>query len=103
MIELLSMPASSAAAEAPHLLCLADELGLTQLRRAAVAFIAQNYNDVQVQHLPNPGCSAIYDFHTADGLDSKAVAMSIAFLSQMCLAAHCSTCNSLHHEDAIAV
>ena len=55
MTELLSLPVSAAAAEAPHLLCLADELGLTQLRRAAVAFIAQNYNDVQVGMYSNSG------------------------------------------------
>lgn len=47
--ELLQLPAAAAAAEAPHLLCLADELGLVQLRRAAVAFIAQHYKDVQVR------------------------------------------------------
>ncbi|KAF6261005.1 protein-L-isoaspartate O-methyltransferase-domain-containing protein [Scenedesmus sp. NREL 46B-D3] len=47
--ELLRLPLPSAAAEAPHLLCLADELGLTQLRRAAVGFIAQHYTDVQVE------------------------------------------------------
>eukprot|EP00878_Enallax_costatus_P008072 GHUV01008442.1.p1 GENE.GHUV01008442.1~~GHUV01008442.1.p1 ORF type:complete len:607 (+),score=209.30 GHUV01008442.1:178-1998(+) len=56
MTELLSMPGPAAAAEAPHLLCLADELGLTQLRRAAVAFIAQNYNDVQVHTSSDSGC-----------------------------------------------
>jgi hypothetical protein len=44
----MQLPRSAAAAEAPHLLCLADELGLLQLRRAAVAFIAQHYSDVQV-------------------------------------------------------
>lgn len=48
MRELLGLPETAAAAEAPHLLCLADELGLTQLKRAAVAFIAQHYTDVQV-------------------------------------------------------
>jgi hypothetical protein len=47
MSELLRLPGPAAAAEAPHLLCLADELGLTQLKRAAVAFIAQNYTEVQ--------------------------------------------------------
>jgi hypothetical protein len=46
--ELLRLPLPAAAAEAPHLLCLADELGLAQLRRAAVGFIAQHYTDVQV-------------------------------------------------------
>jgi hypothetical protein len=46
--ELLRLPLAAAAAEAPHLLCLADELGLTQLRAAAVGFIAQHYTDVQV-------------------------------------------------------
>lgn len=45
--ELLRLPLPAAAAEAPHLLCLADELGLAQLRRAAVGFIAQHYADVQ--------------------------------------------------------
>lgn len=48
MGELLQMPGVAAAAEAPHLLCLADELGLSQLRRAAVAYIAQHYTKVQV-------------------------------------------------------
>lgn len=61
--ELLQLPQSAAAAEAPHLLCLADELGLVQLRRASVAFIAQHYTEVQVSapategathHLPSP-------------------------------------------------
>jgi hypothetical protein len=47
--ELLRLPLPAAAAEAPHLLCLADELGLSQLRRAAVAFIAQHYTEVQVR------------------------------------------------------
>jgi hypothetical protein len=48
MCELRQMPAAAAAAEAPHLVCLADELGLVQLRRGAVAFISQHYNQVQV-------------------------------------------------------
>lgn len=48
MAELLSMSPSAAAAEAPHLVGLADELGLVQLRRAAVAFIAQHFTDVKV-------------------------------------------------------
>eukprot|EP00775_Hariotina_reticulata_P003599 gene3599-3864_t len=45
--ELLQLAPVAAAAEAPHLLCLADELGLIQLRTAATAFIAQHYNKVQ--------------------------------------------------------
>jgi len=49
MSELLRLSPSAAAAEAPHLLCLADELGLIQLRRAAAAFIAQHYAQVQVR------------------------------------------------------
>jgi hypothetical protein len=49
MSELLSMSSSAAAAEAPHLVSLADELGLVQLRRAAVAFIAQHYTEVKVR------------------------------------------------------
>lgn len=48
MAELLKLSPGAAAAEAPHLVSLADELGLVQLRRAAVAFIAQNYTQVQV-------------------------------------------------------
>ena len=51
MAELLKLPAPAAAAEAPHLLSLADELGLMQLRRAAVAFIAQHYTEVKVSLL----------------------------------------------------
>jgi hypothetical protein len=47
--ELLRLPLAAAAAEAPHLLCLADELGLSQLRRAAVGFTAQHYTEVQVR------------------------------------------------------
>lgn len=47
MAELLSMSPTAAAAEAPHLVTLADELGLMQLRRAAVAFIAQHYTQVK--------------------------------------------------------
>jgi hypothetical protein len=47
--ELLQLSPSAAAGEAPHLLALADELGLAQLRRAAVAFIASRFNDVQVR------------------------------------------------------
>jgi hypothetical protein len=46
--ELLQLAPVAAAAEAPHLLCLADELGLIQLRTAAIAFIAQHYTEVQV-------------------------------------------------------
>lgn len=49
MSELLRLSPSAAAAEAPHLLCLADELGLVQLRRAAVAFISQHYREVKVR------------------------------------------------------
>jgi hypothetical protein len=48
MSELRQMPPAAAAAEAPHLVCLADELGLVQLRRGAVAFISQHYDQVQV-------------------------------------------------------
>lgn len=47
--ELLALAPAAAAAEAPHLLCLADELGLVQLRRAAVTFICQHYKEVQVR------------------------------------------------------
>lgn len=50
MSELRQMPPAAAAAEAPHLVCLADELGLVQLRRGAVAFISQHYNQVQVSN-----------------------------------------------------
>ena len=58
--ELLALAPAAAAAEAPHLLCLADELGLVQLRRAAVTFICQHYKEVQVsiagdQPLGGPG------------------------------------------------
>lgn len=49
MDELRALPAGAAAAEAPHLLLLGDELGLVQLTRAAVAFIAQHYDDVTVR------------------------------------------------------
>lgn len=49
MSELLKLSPSAAAAEAPHLVCLADELGLVQLRGAAVAFIAQHFSEVQVR------------------------------------------------------
>jgi hypothetical protein len=49
MSELLRLSPSAAAAEAPHLLCLADVLGLVQLRRAAVAFISQHYREVKVR------------------------------------------------------
>ncbi|KAF8072717.1 PIMT1 [Scenedesmus sp. PABB004] len=44
--ELLRMPPAAAAAEAPHLLALADELGLVALRRAAACYVAQRYADV---------------------------------------------------------
>lgn len=56
--ELLRLPLPAAAAEAPHLLCLADELGLAQLRRAAVGFIAQHYADVQVSRAVPAGVCA---------------------------------------------
>jgi hypothetical protein len=51
MSELLSMPPTAAAAEAPHLVSLADDLGLVQLRRAAVAFISQHFTEVKVSSL----------------------------------------------------
>lgn len=52
MAELLATSPPAAAAEAPHLVSLADELGLLQLRRAAVAFIAQHYTQVKVSQGP---------------------------------------------------
>lgn len=52
MAELLATSPPAAAAEAPHLVSLADELGLLQLRRAAVAFIAQHYTQVKVSRGP---------------------------------------------------
>lgn len=55
MAELLAMSPPAAAAEAPHLVSLADELGLLQLRRAAVAFIAQHYTQVKVSQGPLGG------------------------------------------------
>jgi hypothetical protein len=72
MSELLSMPASAAAAEAPHLVSLADELGLVQLRRAAVAFIAQHYTEVKVSNtVPSP-CTA------PDGYIRKCCCLTLA-------------------------
>ncbi len=49
MNALLGMPLKQAANEAPHLLCVAEELGLSQLCRSAAAFIAHNLEECRVR------------------------------------------------------